>query len=167
MMKPRVVIAVFLLVACNACNRNSSQALAEQMKHLGVYAQTASGIMELTSFGVAQAQDSIMDGISVAFQFPGTDPQSGRPTAFFVNLPNAVITESEVFVLADPNGARWYAGEDRRNPTAIRANIENVTASIYKVTPESIPVNAAGFLCLFVKMPSGSADRLYALKLEH
>lgn len=165
-MKACFAAITILLVLESACNRNSPQSLAEQMKHLGVYAQTSSGVLELTSYGVEQTQDSIMDGMSVVFQFPDTGPQAGKAAAFFVNMPDAVITESEIYLLPNPIGARWYAPNDKRTPSPIKASIENVTGAIYKVTPGSMPPDAAGFLCLHVKMPNGTPDRLYAIKLE-
>lgn len=124
------------------------------------------GILELTSYGVSATQDSISGGVSIVFTFPGTDLQTGKATAFFVNLPHAVIEDAEIYILPDPKTARWYANGGNNSPSPIDADIEGETGSIYKVTPKSIPADATGFLCLWVKMPQGISDRLYAIKLS-
>jgi hypothetical protein len=165
-MKSCLVVVAALLVLESACNRNSPQGLADQIKHLGVYVQTSSGILELTSYGVEEDHDSIMDGTSVAFRFPDADPPGGKAVAFLVNMPDAVITESRVYVLPNPRAARWYTGTNKKTPVPVTTNIEDVIGSIYKVTPGPIPPDATGFLCLFVKMPAGTQDRLYTIRLE-
>jgi hypothetical protein len=156
-MKPCFVVFTTLVVLESACSRNSPQALAEQVRHIGVYAQTSSGALELTTYGVEEHQDSLMDGTSLAFRFSDTDTQSARASAFLVNMPDAVIAESKAYVLPDPRAARWYTGRNKKTPVPVTASIENVAGTIYKVTPGQIPPDATGFLCLLVKMPAGNA----------
>lgn len=164
-MRSHLVAASVLFMLLGACK--GSVAPQEQIKHLGVYAQTPTGVLELASYGLAESQDSIMEGTSVVFRFPDTEPQTARATAFFVNLPTSIIEDSEVYILPDPKAARWFTDKNRKSPTPIAADTENVGGSIYKVTPRSIPADSTGYLCLFVSMPPGSQGRLYAIKLSH
>jgi hypothetical protein len=105
--------------------------------------------------------------MSIVFIFTEAVPPTGRATAFFLNLPNAAIEESQIFILPDPKLARFFVDKNKKSPSPIDADIESVSGSIYKITPKSIPADASGYMCLFVKMPAGSASRFYVVKLPH
>jgi len=160
----RLALAFLAAFALCSCTRSSPQDIAERAKNLGVYTQTSDDLSELPTFGVEEHESL---GQTVSFKFTGNIP-TGNPSAFIVNMPGAIIAESKIFLLADPSAATWpMYFEDPSNPAPIPAAIEPLTPSIYKITPRELPESPAGFLCLLLKMPMGSPDRMYAVRLPH
>ncbi len=154
----------FLILVSSGCGHGSDEAIAKQVTHLGVYSLTTTGLLEITQYGV-----TTFDPISqeINFKFDQPIAQAAVPLGFVTNIPNAVIAEAKVFLLPSIEAGRWHrhfvdAGDSKPIPSSAEA----ISGSIYKVTPSALPDPAAGFLCLWVKMPAGTEDRVYAIHLK-
>jgi hypothetical protein len=159
-------MVVFVALCLAACNRDSPQAIADQTKRLGVYLQTSSGLTEIPVYGTPN-RDVLRE--TLGFEFNGPIPQSEKPLAFVVNLPDARISDAQLFALPNLKKARWHYFDpgNEGDPKPIASGIEPVVGSIYKVIPTGLPKGFTGHLCLLVKMPMGISDRMYAVQLSH
>jgi uncharacterized protein YceK len=155
---------VFLMFLLSGCNHAANEAIAKQATHPGVYALTTSGLSEITQYGTAAVNPFTQE---ISFTFDHSVAQAVAPLGFVTNLPNAVAAESKVFLLPSLEAGSWHknftaAGDTKPIPSSADA----ISGSIYKVTPDELPNGATGFLCLWLKMPAGTADRMYAIRLK-
>ena len=135
----------------------------QQASRQGVYAQTAAGLVEISHYGSFS-----VDGMSQAieFKFNSSIPQVAGAKAFVTNIPEAVMSDAKVYLLNRMEEGQWHRGFTGPSDTKpVSAAVDHVSGSIYVVTPD-LPSGAGGFLCLWVKMPEGSLDRMYAVQLK-
>jgi hypothetical protein len=151
------------VVACLLAGCGFGQT-ADEVKRLGVFAKTSGGLVEVSDFANQEMEDSINQGVSSVYRF-ANEPQSATPTAFIVNVPEAAISASAVYLLDRLEDARWYESKRQKSPQPIKSSIENVRDAIYKVSISDLPRDATGFVCIYIHMPLGTPDRLYAVKL--
>lgn len=169
------VYLIFSMALFSACIENSEnliqkekklsenpESLARQAKNVGVYVQADNSVTELAVFGV---QTSSM--FFVEFSFNEPIPKARSVLYFLVNIPNANISESKLFWLTDITQARWNQdSNDPRNPKPVKATIEPLTATIYKVSPANPEsMVGKGFVCLWLRTQLGTPDRLYAVEV--
>lgn len=150
--------AMATLASCGS----QADATLEQTKNVGVYVEQSGSLEELSLYGNPE-----QDGFQVIrFRFSSPIPER-TTTAFIVNLPGASIPEAKLYLVPDPASATWHYSRvnDPRDPHPIAASIQTLSATIFRIAPTSLPRDAQGFLCLFVKMPLGIPDRLYAIRL--
>lgn len=152
-----------LILLLSGCSHAADQAIAQQVTRQGVYALTNSGLVELPEYGAYA-----LDGFSqeITFKFDHSITQVAAPLGFVTNVPNAVMDQSKVFLLPGMEAGHWHKGlvaPDDSKP--IESSADAISGSIYKVIP-SLPDPATGFLCLLVKMPKGTDDRLYAIHIK-
>jgi hypothetical protein len=153
-----------LVLFLSGCSHAADQAIAQQVTRPGVFALTKTGLVEIQQYG-AYALDPFSQEIT--FKFDQSIPQIAAVMGFVTNIPNAAITESKVFLLPTMEAGRWHkllVAPDDSKP--IESSADAISGAIYKVIPDSLPDPATGFLCLLVKMPAGSNDRLYAVHLK-
>jgi hypothetical protein len=151
------VVATCCIIGCKS--GPSPQRLSEEAKSLGVYALNGSQLTEIDMFG----RERSFAG-DVTFDFPEPIIKAPSDTSFVVNLPNSNISEAKVYLLANPEKAIWSHDRPERDPKPIKASIEPQGSGIYKVTPsQPLSGDHPRYLCLFLSMPLGTADRLYAV----
>jgi hypothetical protein len=161
----RAIAVAVLGILANSCSQNSPQAIADKTKNLGAYAETSNGIVELPVYGV---EDHNIMTETMDFKFSGPIPTLTGVTSFVVNIPDTRISEAKLYLLPDPRKAQWhyFNPQNPSDPRPIAANIQPVAGVIYRVIPADTQTPASGFLCLRLKMPEGTADRLYAVHVE-
>jgi hypothetical protein len=155
-----VALAVALFAGCSS---QSPESLAQQAKNLGVYARADNSFRVLTVFGVEND-----DSGWTRFMFTESIPKAQAVSYFVVNVPDAKISDSQLFLLPNALAAKWVLERptDPRNPKPLKATIEPLSATVYKVSlAEPSAKTSKGFLCLWLKMPMGTADRLYAIQV--
>jgi hypothetical protein len=163
-MRNRLLLAVpaLLIFLLTGCSRAANEAIARQAANSGVYALTATGLVEISGYGAASLDPFSQE---ITFKFDRTVPQVTAPLGFVANLPGAAMDESQVFLLPSLAAGRWHrhitpASDSKPVPSDVSA----ISGSIFKVSPD-LPKAPSGFLCLWVKM-SATEDRLYALQLK-
>jgi hypothetical protein len=155
-------VPVFALLL-SACGHGLNQAMLQQASRPGVYVQTSSELVAVPNYG-AYSLDPFSQ--QVTFRFDHSIPQVSGPIAFVANLPGAQMSEAKAYVIPSLSAGLWHKGLMPPGDTkALESSIDVVEGSIYKVTIE-LPNPATGFLCLWVKMPSGTEDRMYAVQLK-
>jgi len=150
------------IILTSGCGHGLSEAMMEQASRTGVYAQTASKLLEISHYG-AFTLDPFDQQIQ--FKFDHSIPQIVGPIGFVINIPNTVMNEARVFLLPSIEAGIWH--KNLTTPSyskPISSSLDAVAGSIYKVTPD-LPNDATGFLCIWVKMTAGS-DRLYAIQIK-
>lgn len=153
-----------LVLFLSGCSHEADQAMARQATRPGVYAVTPSGLVELPEYGT-YALDAISQEIHFNFRHPATDVTA--PLGFVTNLPGVPIADAKIFLLPSIDGGRWHkVFIDANDSKPIASSADVISPSVYKVIPADIPKGAAGFLCLWVKMPPGTDDRMYAVHLK-
>ena len=156
---------VFLILLLTGCGHGSDALIAQQATRSGVYAFTATGLLEITQYGAATV-DPFSQEIQFKFDHPTGQIGVTAPVTFVTNLPDAVIADSKVFLLPALDAGRWHKYfVDGGDSKPLSSSSDQVSGSIYKVVPD-LPNSASGFLCLWVKMPKGTDDRLYAVHLK-
>lgn len=162
-----LIIAILVPLAGCGGGGDSPSVISEKAKNLGVYAHNKNGVTELLTFGQERDQDLFYGGLTTSFAFSGAIPESSSPVGFIVNLPEARISESKLFLLPNPAAAQWRSVEHGvPNPKPIQSTIEPVSGAIYKVMPSSTLKLSSGFQCLWIKMPPGTPDRMYCVKFS-
>lgn len=159
------VLLVLAAMLATACSTESPENLAQQAKNIGVYARMDNSLRELAAFG---AEDHNIMTETMNFKFTEPIPKSQSVSYFVVNVPNSNISDSKLFWLPDVMAARWhyFNPNDPRDPKPVKATIEPLSATIYKVSvAEPNAATGKGFLCLWLKMPMGTPDRLYAVQV--
>ena len=162
----RTLAAVVLpLCTTGAGNAFPQQTIADQTKRLGVYVQTETGLTEIRAYGV-ETHNTLNE--TMTFAFSGEIPQIPTAIGFIFNLPDSPVAEAKVYLLPDVKAARWhyFNPSEPSDPQPLSSGIERVSDGVYKVAPDSMPANAAGYLTLRVRMPLGAPDRMYAVKLK-
>jgi hypothetical protein len=105
--------------------------------------------------------------MEIRFKLDQSITQSPTPIAFVTNVPDAVMAQAKVFLLPRVEDGHWHKNfVDAADTKPIPSSTEAISGSIYKVTPSDLPQGATGFLCLWVKMPSGNEDRMYAIRFN-
>jgi hypothetical protein len=153
------VFALFL----SGCGHGLNQAMLQQASRPGVYIQTAEQLVDVPNYGTYS-----LDPFSqqVTFRFDHSIPQVSGPIAFVTNIPGAPMSEAKVYVVPSLSAGLWHKGLTPPGDTKpLESSADAVEGSIYRVTSE-LPNPATGFLCLWVKMPSGTDDRMYAVQLK-
>lgn len=144
---------------------DSPQNLAEQAKTLGVYVSASDALHQVGVFGV---EDHDVLSETMTFKFSEAIPKVKDTRYFVVNMPNANITDSKVFFLPDLKTSKWhyFNPTDDRDPKPIKSSTEPLTTGLYKVALAEGATGQHGFLCLWLKMPPGTPDRMYAVEIE-
>lgn len=161
----RVGIIMFILALTAACKgADSPEALAEKMRSLGAYAATESGIIPISVYGT---EDQDIGSETASFKFAGIIPEAKRISHFYLNLPDANVSESKLYLLEDVDAARWhyFVENDPSDPKPVSATIEPVSGSIYKFSSADLSAKETGFACLRASMPMGTAERMYCVHL--
>jgi hypothetical protein len=163
------LILLLTVIFTSACKHEASPSqIAAQAKDLGVYVQVGNQLTEISS---GQEEQRGIDGHLKGFKF--TDPITVVPldVSFVVNLPDAHISDSRIFWLPDVKSATWHVFpiEDGNHvdPEPVKASIEPIANGLYRVKPVVEGSNGTPFLCLWVAMPLGTADRLYAVQIKN
>jgi hypothetical protein len=158
-----MMVILILMISCKGAD--SPEALAEKMRGLGVYAETESGISPVSAYGV-ESQDVMSE--TTSFTFTGTIPDVQRISHFYLNLPDASVSESKLYLLDDVREARWhyFVENDPRDPKPVSATVEPVSGNIYKFSSAELLAKDAGFACLWASMPMGSPARMYCVHLK-
>lgn len=131
---------------------------------IGVFADTDSGLIELTVRGQ-------FDRHPLSERYRITLPsRRGVPTvdevhAFFVNMPNALITESRVYYL--PNlRASWGIQRSASDPTPARIDLLRIEEDVFKIVLKEKPPAGVRYVALFLTMPMGVEDRFYPVQIR-
>lgn len=151
-----------------ACKHDSSPAqIAIQAKNLGVYAQIGN---QLTELPYGEEERRGFDGHRKGFRFAEPILIAPPDTSFILNLPDAKISDSKIFKLPDAKTATWHVFEsedvDHVDPRPVKSTIEPLGNGLYRVKPTEEASQSTPFLCLWISMPMGSPDRLYALQIK-
>jgi hypothetical protein len=161
-----LVFCVSILLVLSGCGRTDSpERLAEQAKALGVYVLAPDALREVGVFGV---EDHDIFAETMTFKFTEAVPKVKDARYFVVNMPNANITDSKVFWLTDFKNSKWHYSNpnDEQDPKPMKSSTEPLTNGLYKVSPADVPAGQPGFLCLLLKMPMGTPDRMYAIEIS-
>lgn len=121
---------------------------------LGVFASTSSGIKELLVYGEETGMDT--------FRVPDLSavPTVGSVGAFFLNMPNTDVMSSRVFWVAAPQ--RSF---DESSCAPLPVQYQSVKGNMYKVVLPTLGNRHSGVLLFIVRMPLGTRDRTYAIRL--
>jgi len=160
------MLSIGFAIAFGCGKTDSPQHLAEQAKALGVYIPATDSLLEIAGFGV---EDHNVLTETMTFKFNAAILKlKNVPQYFVVNMPNANITESKLFWLGDLKTSKWhyFNPTDDRDPKPIKSSTEPLTTGLYKVAPAEGATGQHGFLCLWLKMPPGTPDRMYAVEIE-
>jgi hypothetical protein len=161
-----LLLAVSVITACK--HDSSSEHIAAQVKSLGVYALSGN---QLTEISAGDEEQRSFDGHQFGFKFTEPIMQVQPDTSFIVNIPDAIISDSKIFRLADVKSAKWHVFKEedmgRVDPKPVKASIEPLGNGVYKVKPVETGSTSTPFLCLWVKMPGGTNDRFYALQIKN
>lgn len=157
-----VLVGIMMLVGCKS--NDSPEALAEKMRSLGAYVEAGSMIMPVSTYGTEE--HDVMDG-SLTFKFAGPIPETKRVNHFYLNLPDANVSESKLYLLDDMSEAVWHPSksDDASSPKPAVATIEPVSGSIYRFSSKEMSILEGGIVCLWASMPMGDSDRLYCVRL--
>ena len=131
-------------------------------KKIGVFADTSNGMLEL-----------IYDKIG-GFSFSGISestysrmPKASGVNFYYVNVPEAEIAESEMFWTSSYKlRAKEFPYYDPVEPETLKTAIESVKDNVYKIRSNELQNKKNGFIVLKIKMPYGTADRFYPIKIE-
>jgi hypothetical protein len=135
----------------------------KQASRQGVYAQTTSGLVEISRYGAFTVDPFTQ---LTKFKFDSSIPQVAGPIAFVANIPDAVMSDTRVYLIPAIDAGVWRRGFIAASDTKpLPSSADAVAGSIYKITPE-LPNDATGFLCLWLQMPSSDADRMYAIQIK-
>jgi DNA-binding beta-propeller fold protein YncE len=152
--------------ACIICLLSCSRGPDPQ--RIGVFAETDAGIVELVVYGSETQADSFTEGLSEGFSYPQgqTVPTATSVKRLYVNLPDARIEESKVYILSDLN-ARWHLqGHTARDPQPLTTQLSKTDRGVYELTSDQLHANGPGYVGLLIKMPLGAPDRLYVVQLS-
>jgi hypothetical protein len=162
---------VSVLVSCRAAEDVVQNVKREveprpDARLVGVFVLDSTGLRELKQYGAQEDGDSFTTGVYTRFQFPDSfaPEKSTQPRAFYVNLPDARITESKVYRLTDLD-AKWHNSQRHaaNDPKPLPTRLEIVESSLYKVLLPDGADTTHPVLALRVAMPMGTLDRLYVI----
>jgi hypothetical protein len=151
------------LVSCK--HRPSPNQIVSETRALGVYSLSGTQVTEIANFGV---EDDDLEAQTMGFTFTHPIQTAAPDTSFIVNLPNADISDSKLFLLQDPAKARWdlFHPDDKEDPQPIKTTTMPISSGIYQVSSGERNLPDGRILCLWVRMPTGTPDRLYALRMK-
>lgn len=122
---------------------------------LGVFAGTEAGVKELVIYGEQTGRTEYrLPDLSVA-------PTVGTVKAFFLNMPDTKVMNSKIFWIAAPQPSF----DEDATPT-LPVQVESVKGNMYKLLSPELSSKRGGVLLFKVGMPLGTADRMYAIKLQ-
>jgi hemin uptake protein HemP len=164
-------LAVSCLFSCHpepAVQAVQARVEAKPDPHLiGVWASTDSGLVQLQSYGIEEVRDSFTEGLTSTFHFDDANqlPGAASVKAFFVNMPDAKVTESKLYALSRLS-ARWHEQiKSPSDPRPLPASMQIVEGSLYRIASERLEPLASGYAAIHISMPMGIPDRLYAIKI--
>lgn len=153
-----IAVVLCLFVGC----KPSPQSIARQAKYLGVYELTGRHLKEIQTYG--RERDDLYAAIH--FAFSGPIMKGPKSAVFVVNLPGSISSGAQLYLLMNPQAVIPMEGNSG-NAKPIQARIKPLTKDIYEVFPaKSIKTEHPKYLCLYVVMPPGIPDRLYALDIS-
>ena len=145
----RPLVGIIYAALCSQCAPSESIDAA-QLRKVGVFAETSTGLTELTAYAL-EAPGGNFNPANV------TDiPRLNGATTFVVNMPDAQITQSTVY---------WAASQNSLPEGPLKADIETIQGTVYRITSPALRSRSSGMASLRIKMPAGTPDRMYLLKL--
>jgi hypothetical protein len=131
-----------------ACHR------APAPQKIGVFADTNSGLLELTAYGEQAGRTTY-----TFRQITGV-PNVQRINRFFVNMPDTKITNSKLYWLLD-----LPARVQETELPPLKIDIESVQGNMYSIVCSELEGKKGGVAVLKIGMPSGTPDRMYPVRL--
>jgi hypothetical protein len=151
--------AILLL---SGCGHGLDEAMMKQASRQGVYVQTSSKLVEVSRYGAYNLDPFTQQ---IEFKFDSSISPVAGPIAFVTNIPEATMGDAKVFLLPSIGAGVWHKNLATSGDTKpLSSSTDAISGSIYKVTPD-LPSDATGFLCLWLKMPAGAGDRMYAVQI--
>ena len=141
-----ILICSFLLLSC------SHEPGPEK---LGVFAETGTGFVELTSFGE-------QNGIQT-YNLETAPPPivGGTVKSYLINLPDVKIANSKVFWTSTLD--KFF---DEKNARIIGSSLESASDNNrYKISITDGNIPQSGYALLKVGMPLGTPDRMYIVQI--
>lgn len=91
----------------SGCGHGLDEAMMKQSSRQGVYAQTASGLVEISRYG-AFTPDPFTQ--LATFKFDSSIPQVAGPIGFVANTPDALMSDARVFPVSSIEAGIWHRG---------------------------------------------------------
>jgi len=143
-----LLLAFCSLVLGGACRR------APAPQKIGVFADTNSGLLELTAYGEQAGRTTY-----TFRQITGV-PNVQRINRFFVNMPDTKITDSKLYWLL---GLPARFEETTQEP--LKIDIESMQGNMYSIVCSELEGKKGGVALLKIGMPLGTPDRMYPVRL--
>jgi len=135
---------------------------------IGVFVETNAGAVELAAYGSESTSDSFTEGLTEGFTFPQGQalPAAAVVRRIYINLPEAHVEESKLYVLPSLT-ARWHLqGHQERDPQPLATQLSKSDKGVYELTSDQLQGKTSGYVALLIKMPLGVPDRLYVIQLS-
>ena len=135
-----------------------TQSVEFNAQKIGVFAETSSGTLELISRRT--------DSYDISEDILSRMPKAKGVNFYYVNIPEAEIAESVLFWTSSYQKYKDLDLYEPIKPETLKAEIESIKGSAYKIGSNELQNKKNGFVVLKIKMPLGTSDRLYPIKIE-
>jgi hypothetical protein len=160
-------LAVTLLFL--GCSRSDSpERLQQRAKALGVYVYADGDLHAVSSYMIEEVAAKFL------FVSPTAIPKFRNVHYFVVNFPKAVIEDSNVLWVTDLRALRVQGSESSYIFASYNSKyfdvkgitIEPLPGGLYKIVPTGLQNGQPGWLCLLLRMPPGSPNRMYLVEVS-